>query len=175
MILDLGGEMFGWREAVVGLIVAVALYMLFVFWRMRRLSGQERSGQMAPQAEPPAVAEIPPVPGEEGEATEPAETPGAWNEAPAQLARSSVAEGLEAEVLLLRDEVDALRGELAALRRDLHAEIAHMRAAQTVSPLYNDAMQMANAGHSASAIAERCGISRAEADLVVALVHGQRS
>ena len=55
----------------------------------------------------------------------------------------------------------ALRGELAALRRDLHAEIAHMRAAQTVSPLLNDAMQMANAGHTAaSAIAERCGISR---------------
>jgi hypothetical protein len=44
-----------------------------------------------------------------------------------------------------------------------------MRASQTVSPIYGDAMQMAAAGYDPAMIAERCGIARAEAELVVAL------
>ena len=51
--------------------------------------------------------------------------------------------------------------------------MAHLRATQTVSPIYGDAMQMAAAGYDAAMIAERCGIARAEAELVVALARSQ--
>ena len=52
-------------------------------------------------------------------------------------------------------------------------DLAHMRAGQTVSPIYGDAMQMAVSGYDPAAIAERCGIARAEAELVVALAKSQ--
>ena len=81
--------------------------------------------------------------------------------------------GLQQEMALLREELDAVRGELAALRDDMHQELAHLRAAQTVSPIYGDAMQMAVSGYDAAAIAERCGIARAEAELVVALANSR--
>jgi hypothetical protein len=80
---------------------------------------------------------------------------------------------LEQEVSQLRDEVDAIRGELAALRQDMQQDLAHLEAAQAVSPIYGDAMQMAAAGYDPAAIAERCGIARAEAELVVALAKSQ--
>lgn len=177
MIPELGDGVFGWREAVVVLIVLVGGYMGFLLLRMGRLRRKLDPPAADVSAPGAAVADTPPLPGTdpgEQEASLPVAPP-AWEEAPQQLARSPGAEGLEAEVLLLRDEVDALRGELAALRRELQAEIAQRRAPQAVSPLYNDAMQMATAGHNAATIAEHCGISRAEADLVVALVNGQRS
>jgi hypothetical protein len=55
----------------------------------------------------------------------------------------------------------------------MHQELAHLRAGQTVSPIYGDAMQMAVSGYDPAAIAERCGIARAEAELVVALAKSQ--
>lgn len=83
--------------------------------------------------------------------------------------------GIETELAQLREEVDTLRGEVAALRDEMWQEVGHMRAHQMVSPLYNDAMQMAQIGHDAATIAERCGIARAEAELVVALVKSQNN
>ncbi len=179
MNLDLGGLAVGGREAIVLLIVGIAAYMVFVLLRMRRLRGREDAAASPALPAEPGVAgtsaDAPQIPGDSAPEPEPAGAAAAWEEAPEQLARGEAPAGQEGAVVLLREEVDALRSELAALRRELHAEIAHMRASQTVSPLYNDAMQMATAGHDPAAIAEHCGISRAEADLVVALVHGQRS
>lgn len=93
------------------------------------------------------------------------------------LARQAIMTGVEREVGQLRDEMDALRGAFAALRGDMQAlhdafeqEVQTLHATRNASPLYNDAMQMAMLGHDAITIAERCGISRAEAELVVALV-----
>ena len=78
--------------------------------------------------------------------------------------------GVESEVAQMRHELDTVRGEFAALREEMRQETAQMRANQTVSPLYGDAMQMAVTGYGADVIAERCGISRAEAELVASLV-----
>lgn len=165
--LDFGGFSIGIREGVIGLIAAVALYMLVVVLRMRRLSKRREPVSMpanTPAAEPPAVAaEEPPV-----EIPEPSFEPPA-----SRLADEVLRQGLEQELAQLRDEVDAIRGELAALREDMYHELGHLRAAQTVSPLYGDAMQMAIAGYDPAAIAERCGIARAEAELVVALAKSQ--
>jgi hypothetical protein len=80
---------------------------------------------------------------------------------------------MDQELLQLREEVDAMRGELAALRQDMQQEIAHLHAGQSVSPIYGDAMQMAIAGYDPVMIADRCGIARAEAELVVALAKSQ--
>jgi hypothetical protein len=170
--LELFGLTLGLREAVIGLIVLVAAYMLFVLLRMSGL----RTSRAAPSA--PQVAPGP-VPEEDVELPEPvyhrpqAQVQGSEDRRAEQMAEHVLQRGLEREVAQLREEVDAVRGELAALRADMLREMAHMRASQTVSPIYGDAMQMAVAGYDASMIAERCGIARAEAELVVALAKSQ--
>lgn len=161
MSLDLGDWAIGWREGVVALITLVAAYMAFVLLRVGRLG---RKALPAARAEPA---------GPEAPAESASPEPMAWQEAPDKLARDAFMAGVEAELAQLREETDALRGEVAALREELHAELGHLRASQTVSPLYSDAMQMATAGHDPATIAECCGISRAEAELVVALVKSQ--
>lgn len=176
---EIAGIAFGLREAVIALIALVALYMAIVLWRMRRLRGQkaEKETSVGNPAAPSLGADrgI-----EEEEATAVnfsdaarRQAAAAWEEAPAGMADQLLRSGLEQEIAILRDEVDALRGELAALRNDMQHEMAYLRATQSVSPIYGDAMQLAQAGYDPAAIAERCGIARAEAELVVALTKSQ--
>lgn len=158
-MLELGGVTLGLREAVIGLIALVAIYMLVVVLRMRRLRQPAAAQPSAPAADDAAGDTEMPLAGDDWAA------PG--------LADGMLTSGLEQEVAMLRDEVDALRGELAALRADFQQELGHLRATQSVSPIYGDAMQMAAAGYDPATIAERCGIARAEAELVVALAKSQ--
>ena len=78
---------------------------------------------------------------------------------------------LEASVQRLSAEVAALSNALSATR----AEVDAMRAQSDAQPVkneipsYNDAMDMAKRGLSAIGIANRCGISMSEAELVAAL------
>ena len=81
---------------------------------------------------------------------------------------------LEHTVQHLRHEVELLRNDLATMRQDVMQSVTQVRATQSVSPLYSDAMQMATLGHDAATIAERCGIARAEAELVLALVSNHK-
>lgn len=165
--LEIAGGHVGLREAVLLLIVLLAFYIGRVLWRMRHIAAPpERTAQQAsapaPAAALSAMAE---------ETAQPVRV-----EAPSLVA--GMASGpelahMEREISLLREEVDILRSELAALRNDMQHDLAQVRVAQNVSPLYGDAMQMAVAGHSAEMIAERCGIARAEAELVVALTQSQ--
>jgi hypothetical protein len=161
--LELGGMTLGLREGVIVLIALVAAYMLFVLIRMllmrNRMALSDKAG-------------TPVAPGHES-AAEPAESDKNWAQASEGLADEALRSGLEQEMAQMRDEVDAIRGELAALRQDMHQELSHLRAGQTVSPIYGDAMQMAVSGYDPAAIAERCGIARAEAELVVALAKSQ--
>ncbi|MFH1660860.1 MAG: hypothetical protein FD131_1116 [Rhodocyclaceae bacterium] len=165
--LELGGMTLGLREGVIGLIALVAAYMLFVLLRMLL----PRNRQAVKEKTVPSV-----VPGDEADEKQPeasANVDDSWALASAGLAGDTLRNGLEQELAQMRDEVDAIRGELAALRQDMHQELAHLRAGQTVSPIYGDAMQMAVSGYDPAAIAERCGIARAEAELVVALAKSQ--
>lgn len=165
--LEIAGWHVGLREAVLLLIVLLAFYIGRVLWRMRHIAAPpERTAQQASAPAPTAALS-------------------AMAEETAQPVRvealnlvAGVASGpelahMEREISLLREEVDILRSELAALRNDMQHDLAQVRVAQNVSPLYGDAMQMAVAGHSAEMIAERCGIARAEAELVVALTQSQ--
>lgn len=162
---------FGLREGVILLIVLVAIYMLYVLISMRSL----RRKKVTPAPVSAPAGEARPAAGEpllslddDSESVPPA-VGNAWNHAAAEMAEGVLRHGLEQELEQLRDEVDILRGELAAMRQDMKHELTQMRASQTVSPVYGDAMQLALSGYSPEAIAERCGIARAEAELVVAL------
>jgi hypothetical protein len=160
--LELGGMTLGLREGVIALITLVAVYIVFVLLRMLRLRNRapatEPHVHVAPTVAPSSTTD---------------ESSGNWAQASAGLAEEALRSGLEQEVAQMRDEVDAIRGELAALRTDMQQELAHLRASQTVSPIYGDAMQLAVSGYDPAAIAERCGIARAEAELVVALAKSQ--
>ena len=167
--LELGGMTLGLREGVIMLIALVAVYMLFVLLRMRRLRNKPVEAPLAPvDSVPTEEPTVPALPA----ASEPSEEE-TWEQTTKGLGEEVLRQGLEQELAQLRDEVDAMRGELAALRDDMLHELAHLRASQTVSPIYGDAMQMAVSGYDPAAIAERCGIARAEAELVVALAKSQ--
>lgn len=170
-MLEIAGVTLGLREGVLTLIAVVAIYMIFVILRMRRLQAREDLPVQAVDA--PAPAPVVALP-EADELPEP-EVRSDWDRAATTPVEEALYRALEQEVLQLRDEVDSIRGELAALREDMLHDLAHMRAAQTVSPIYGDAMQMAAAGYDAAMIAERCGIARAEAELVIALANSQNS
>lgn len=167
-MLDLGNITLGVREGVIVLIALVAIYMGFVLWRMRRI---RRMQNLAASPMPPDGASA----GRQDDTASkiPVTEEALWERAPVGMAEEMVRASLEQEVAQLRDEVDAIRGELAALREDMLQELAHFESSQSASPLYGDAMQMAAAGYDAAIIAERCGIARAEAELVVALAKSQ--
>jgi hypothetical protein len=70
----------------------------------------------------------------------------------------------------LEREVRSLRAELEALR----AEIEEIKAARNISPHYTEALALAQRGLSAQDVADRLGISLAEAELVHALSRGEQ-
>jgi len=162
---DFAGFSPGWREGLLALIVLLALYMLLEVFRIRRLRRQKSKAAEAPQALEPAIKSM--LDGAE-QAADGEDV--AWSEPPAHLAQEAFMRGVEQELAQMRDELDTLRGEFAALRDELRHELGQIKASQAVSPLYSDAMQMAVTGYGAEIIAERCGISRAEAELVASLV-----
>jgi TolA-binding protein len=176
--LEIAGLTLGLREGVIGLIGLLALYILFVVLRMRPLR-LKAAAPPAPRPVPEPASALPvdltdaaddslPEPKRRSPPPEPP-----WDRAPVNMAESILRQGMEQELAQLREEVDSIRGELASLRADMQQEMALQRATQNVSPIYGDAMQMAMSGYDASLIAERCGIARAEAELVLALAKSQ--
>lgn len=89
----------------------------------------------------------------------------------------------ELDIRSLRHEIDGLRDELAHQRAALVAvsqsvdgvrdQIESVTVAQGISPEYNEALVCARRGLDVEAIAERCGISVAEAELVRSLAERQ--
>lgn len=194
--IEIAGLTVGLREFVLALIFFIAVYIGVVLYRMRRISGAEdamsplrhagleaesfrgdQSGSLAGSNDMPAMTPAPALEPRNDFSERSNESPldRADTVRPAQVFGRDATDnaGLANEVAQLRDEVDALRGALAALREDMQEEFTHMRATQSVSPVYGDAMQLAVAGYDAAMIAERCGIARAEAELVVALARSQ--
>lgn len=182
----------GWRAVVlvvVGLFGVYALIALIRLWRLRRRPAA------VPELVAPTLSEAPPMSPEPPPPPETVESPSVssarevpldaydaelpWVKAPVVSDEQSRLVAVEMELLSLRGEVAELRQSLAALADELRQEVAaalpRAQAAAHVSPLYGDAMQMAQAGHDAESISGHCGIARAEAELVVALVQRQES
>jgi hypothetical protein len=80
-------------------------------------------------------------------------------------ARELAFSNLQKDVQRLQREATTLREELAAVK----GEMAQLKSSRSTSPLYNEAMTMAQRGMEAVSIADRCGISMGEAQLVAAL------
>jgi hypothetical protein len=173
-----------WREGLIAIIALLAVYVVVAFLRIRRLkrdavapvadrfAAQSASAAYAAMQEP-ALSEASALPGLPAAPAAPAEASFAWNEPPPGAAGQQMFEALERELTQLRKEVGSLRAEVLVLREEQRRELAQSRVPQNVSPLYSDAMQMAMRGHDAASIAQHCGIARAEAELVVALVRNQ--
>jgi hypothetical protein len=174
----------GWREGLIAIIALLAAYVVIAFLRIRRLRHEASPvDHLASQSAAAAYAAMQePALSESATATDPPEAsapatpapPGfAWNEPPPAATGAQALENLEHEILQLRKEVGGLRAEVLLLREAQRRELAEARAPQNVSPLYSEAMQMALRGQDAASIAQQCGIARAEAELVVALVRNQ--
>lgn len=176
----------GWRELVIlaaalaGVYLAVALWAL---WRLRR-----RKPVRHVDAEPtaadlgPAFKEPPPGHVWDHPFLSPVRLPDPIPEAPAKVdvvleelataaaepappfAATLAVSEMEAELRQLRAEVERLRQELGELKQ-----------APRISPLYADAAALAHRGFDAHGVAEECGISVAEAELVLAMSRDDRN
>jgi hypothetical protein len=161
MDANLLGELtaIGWRAFVLALIALLVIYALISWVRLRRVARLP----VAATASGADVAALDAAPPAEREALL------------AAMVERQRLDNLEEDLARTRQELNALRAAFTALREDFEQRSesmsTHLKAAQHVSPIYGDAMQMALAGEEVATISERCGIARAEAELVVALVH----
>jgi hypothetical protein len=173
---------FGVRETIVVLVVLVAVYILVVLLRMKSLSAPRQAADL-PAARYEAdlarrradVDRAYAAPERTEPAVPAAEVAVAFREPPRAPVTSLDQEKinrLERDLAATREELDALRAAFSEVRDELRTEVDRLKATQRVSPVYADSMQMAVSGASAEAIAARCGISRAEADLVLVLARG---
>ncbi len=65
----------------------------------------------------------------------------------------------------LTQEIDDLKERMAALK----AEVQGLKATKPAVSPYNQALHMAKQGYGVSEVASQCGISRGEAELIIAL------
>lgn len=163
----------GWREGLLLAAVVVAVYLVVALLGLARL---KRRHAFVAAAEPPLAAFATPVvpttdPGLEDmpiiqASDEPTQSAGAGSLGAIEAASTEFARHLA--VRELEAEVRRLRAEVAALREDLN-ELKRERAPRRVSPLYAEAAALAERGFDARGVAEECGISVAEAELVLAM------
>lgn len=189
----------GWREALVVVIGLLTVYIVFIYLRMHRLKQEALRVETAAEAFVSSAAlaayhaEQQGSPDGQGEAT-PSEL-GApdfqfpWNEPPTPSNETQRVATLEMDVDLLRKEVGSLRAEILVLREAIKRlnEVAvvpapppavvreERRAAVTelIAPQYSEALQLARKDASPAEISAQCGITRAEAELVAALVRNR--
>ena len=167
--MDLGEV--GWRDATLLVAVLAAIYLVVSLLGLARLRRRREAvaaatatastaGQAAPAVAPLMAAE-PMVATDTDVPTDIAPVP-------------SVAFAAELSVQVAKTELEAevrqLRVELAALRD----ELAEIKATRRVSPLYAEAAALAQRGFDARGVAEECGISVAEAELVLAMSRDSR-
>ncbi len=143
----------GLRDLLWLCVVLVAVYLVILVLRLRRRA--PAAARTFPQVSPEATLDP--------QRTEPV-TVGpevSDQDFAGRLAKSA----LDLEVRSLRREMAQLRAEVA----HLDEEVKQLKAKHNVSPIYSEAMSLAERGELPSGIAARCGISIGEAELVAAL------
>ena len=176
----------GWREGLMAIIGLLAVYVVFISLRVHGLRQAESRARNAPltftanaavtaygaaQTVPP-VNEAPAQPGELGTP----DFPFPWNEPPADSPLEQRVARQEIEIEQLRKEVGGLRAEVLVLREALQHSAASVSVspkssvAELIAPQYSEAMQLARKRIAPDDISRQCGITRAEAELVAALV-----
>lgn len=172
----------GVREVIMGVVVLLCLYLAYVVMRLFRV-GRAPRPEMRFEPEYETVLD---TLDDAGPAPVPAplemRTETLTQSPPGQSRAERETFDALVELARLRFQVEAmeaaqtgLREEFAALRESLESEIASLRNARSVSPQYGEAVVLAQRGLETAAIAERCGISVSEAELVAALARGTRT
>jgi hypothetical protein len=178
----------GWRELVILAAAVAGVYLviaLLALARLRRKPARPTNvepsapGDLGPpfKAPPPGHVwdhpfltpvrlpdEPPPAPTEVDLVMDELSAAASGPSATSPFAATLAATELEAEVRQLRAEIEALRQELAEVKQ-----------ARRISPLYADAAALAHRGFDARGVAEECGISVAEAELVLAMSKDEKN
>ena len=177
----------GWREGLVAIVGVLAVYVVFIFLRMHGLRREEMRARTAPltftatSAVAAYGAEQVIQPEDGGKVQLPGDLgtpdfPFPWNEPPADTPQERRLVRLEMDVEQLRKEVGGLRAEVMVLREALQRPAAPVlpetkpSVAELIAPQYSEAMQLARKRVNPADISQQCGITRAEAELVAALV-----
>ena len=149
----------GLRELLLLGVVLVAAYLVVLLVRLRGPSpAVKKSRAQQPQEQPYGPWRSEPV--EVGP-----EIPD--QDFASRLAQSSIS----LEMQRLQREATQLRAEVAHLSE----EVRQLKATHSVSPIYSEAMSLAEHGELPAGIAARCGISIGEAELVAALARREFS
>lgn len=157
----------GWRDVVLVVAALIGVYLALLVMRLFHVAAKRPGGKTPDAGVRLSGWEIYPSTASQTLShetpTEPV-VPAAPEQDQAfarELAKSSV----EVELERLRREGVHLRHEVSRLAD----EVAQLKASRNVSPLYNEAMTLAQKGMPAEGIAGRCGISIGEAELVASL------
>lgn len=158
----------GWRDGILLLAALVAVYLVVGFLRLQKL--RRPATPAAPTTFSTMVDfpldDLPDVPA----AAEP--PPMRFTDPPADFAAELVRSNLEAEVRQVREDLRRLGETVERQAGEIADLTARLQSAQTVSPLYGEAMALARKGLDPAGIAGRCGISIGEAELVASLSRG---
>ncbi len=184
--MDSGG--IGWRELVMLAAVLAGVYLVVALMALARLRSRRAP---VPNVEPSAPADPMPVqdaPQQREQAWQhPFMTPVdlaedappiltevdlAMDEPPGAEAPAAPLSPFAATLALteLESEVRQLRADVASLRQ----ELTELKEARRISPLYADAAALAHRGFDARGVADECGISVAEAELVLAMSRDEK-
>jgi hypothetical protein len=157
---------FGWRDVFFLALALAAVYLVVALLGLARLRRRREPSLTDTPTEPLAPTFEPSIQAKESDTDYAAAELVAMDFSPAPAAPFAAhlaLTELEAEVKHLRADVSALREELAELK-----------AARRISPLYADAAALARRGFDARGVASECGISVAEAELVMAMSRDDR-
>ncbi|TXH92651.1 DUF2802 domain-containing protein [Thauera aminoaromatica] len=169
----------GVREAIWALVGVLSLYLVVILFRLALPRRARAVVEAAPQTQ---VVEAPPA-----AVAAAAEPRPALPEIPLAEMNELEIQQLRRDIGQLRTEQDFLRSELVAMRLDMNeiqgtlarAEVqalqpqAPQQYVRPVSPQHSEAMLLAGRGVTAAQIADHCGISVAEAELVCALARAE--
>ena len=169
----------GVREAIWALVGVLSLYLVVILFRLALPRRARAAVEAAPQTQ---VVEAPPA-----AVAAAAEPRPALPEIPLAEMNELEIQQLRRDIGQLRTEQDFLRSELVAMRLDMNeiqgtlarAEVqalqpqAPQQYVRPVSPQHSEAMLLAGRGVTAAQIADHCGISVAEAELVCALARAE--
>ncbi len=169
----------GVREAIWALVGVLSLYLVVILFRLALPRRARAAVEAAPQTQ---VVEAPPA-----AVAAAAEPRPALPEIPLAEMNELEIQQLRRDIGQLRTEQDFLRSELVAMRLDMNeiqgtlarAEVqalqpqAPQQYVRPVSPQHSEAMLLAGRGVTAAQIADHCGISVAEAELVCAVARAE--
>jgi hypothetical protein len=164
----------GWRELVMLAAVLAGIYLIVALMALARLKRRPAPAPVVEPTAPSVPMDLTPVfkPVQEEQPWEhPFRTPVETGTVNLRLENSRQGEPPDSAfaatlaVTRLEAEVRQLHADLAALRQ----EVTELKQSPRISPLYADAAALAHRGFDARGVADECGISVAEAELVLAM------